>query len=206
MSLDGGDESNEILVASGENKKIHIEVDNVHSFIETTRFNCQFNIEGRVRHVPAQLLGDIIYCDSMLFEYNSTAQNVTATFTVTWGDEKSLDNPNNIRVVIYKCEQMADNCGQCLELADKFKCGWCTNSCRVKEQCSKSNADSNTLDLFNTNTGYLLSKAPTFLDKSQICPNPQILSFWPEVGPINGGTNLTIRGINLGEYSNRLVD
>lgn len=203
MSIDNGEDSNEILVASGENKKIHIEVKNIHSFIETTKFNCQFNIEGRVRQVSAQLLGDIIYCDSMLFEFNSTAQNVTATFAVIWGSDKPLDNPNNIRVVIHKCEQMADNCGQCLELAEKFKCGWCTNTCRVKEQCTKANTqtDTNSLDLFSTNTGYLLNKTPTFLDKSQICPNPQILGFSPEVGPIDGGTNLTIRGINLGMQS-----
>lgn len=33
--------------------------------IASTRFVCQFNIEGRVRQVHAQLLGDTIYCDSM---------------------------------------------------------------------------------------------------------------------------------------------
>lgn len=40
--------------------------------IASTRFVCQFNIEGRVRQVHAQLLGDTIYCDSMAVSINFT--------------------------------------------------------------------------------------------------------------------------------------
>ena len=36
-----------------------------------SRFVCQFNIEGRVTSVNAQLLGDVIYCDEMEFAYTS---------------------------------------------------------------------------------------------------------------------------------------
>ena len=35
------------------------------------RFVCQFNIEGRVTSVNAQLLSDTIYCDEMEFTYTS---------------------------------------------------------------------------------------------------------------------------------------
>ena len=57
---------------------------------------CQFNIEGRVTSVNAQLLGDTIYCDAMEFSYSSRAPNITATFAVIWGGSKPLDNPYNI--------------------------------------------------------------------------------------------------------------
>lgn len=33
---------------------------------------------------------------------------------------------------------------------------------------------------------------------ANLCPNPQILSFEPLTGPYEGGTNLTIKGVNLG--------
>lgn len=33
---------------------------------------------------------------------------------------------------------------------------------------------------------------------ANLCPNPQILSFEPMTGPYEGGTNLTIKGVNLG--------
>ena len=89
------------------------------------RFVCQFNIEGRVTSVNAQLLSDTIYCDEMEFTYTSRAPNVTATFAVIWGQSKPLDNPDNIHVLIYRCKEMANNCGMCLSLDAKYQCGWC---------------------------------------------------------------------------------
>ena len=49
----------------------YIYVDNIAQFIVQTRFVCQFNIEGRVTSVNAQLLGELIYCDAMEFAYTS---------------------------------------------------------------------------------------------------------------------------------------
>ena len=89
------------------------------------RFVCQYNIEGRVTSVNAQLLEDTIYCDEMEFTYTSRAPNVTATFAVIWGQSKPLDNPDNIHLVIYRCKEMANNCGMCLSLDEKYQCGWC---------------------------------------------------------------------------------
>ena len=71
-------------------------------FIVQTRFVCQFNIEGRVTSVNAQLLGDTIYCDTMEFSYTSRAPNITATFAVIWGGSKPLDNPDNVHGMLQK--------------------------------------------------------------------------------------------------------
>lgn len=120
--------STEILVSHGIKKSIKVKVENIAQFIVQTNFVCQFNIEGRVTHVRAQLLGDIIYCDDMEFTYSSRAPNITATFAVIWGGSKPLDNPDNVHVLIYRCREMADNCGLCLALADKYLCGWCQTS------------------------------------------------------------------------------
>ena len=76
---------------------------------------------------------------------------------------------------------MADNCGMCLALSEKYECGWCQSSdkCEVKDQCERGSA--------------------VWLNRSQTCPNPEVLSFSPELGPWEGGTNITIEGINLGK-------
>ncbi|RWS29961.1 hypothetical protein B4U80_08508, partial [Leptotrombidium deliense] len=37
-----------------------------------------------------------------------------------------------------------------------------------------------------------------WLNKHEICPDPQVLDFSPKSGPWEGGTNITIAGINLG--------
>ncbi len=53
-----------------EEIKFHTSFHLINSFL-FIRFVCQFNIEGRVTSVNAQLLGDVIYCDEMEFAYTS---------------------------------------------------------------------------------------------------------------------------------------
>ena len=172
--------SSEILVSAGLLRRIQVQVFDIPSIISSTRFGCQFNTEGRVRQVEAKLLGDVVYCDPIEFTYSTLAPNITASFAVIWDNSKPLDNPDGIHVLVYQCSSMADNCGFCLELPDKYKCGWCkdSNSCQIQDHCPQ--------------------QQPSFLLSSDTCPNPQILSFEPTSGPYEGGTNLTIKGINLG--------
>lgn len=181
-------------------KRISVKVVNIPQAI-TIRFVCQFNIEGRVKQVNAQLLSDTIYCESLQFNYFTNLTNITAEFAVIWDGNKPLDNPDNIHgnyfqffntqssdvlfspnqtVLVYRCSGLANNCGFCLELDEKYKCGWCqqSESCQVQEQCQHHNT--------------------MWLNRQQICPNPRILDFYPKTGPYEGGTNLTIEGINLG--------
>lgn len=173
----------EILVPAGVKRSVKVRVHVIGHSIVQTRYVCQFNIEGRVSSVNAQLLGDTIYCDSMEFMYTSKAPHITATFAVIWDGAKPLDNPHNIHVVIYRCRDMADSCGMCLALPAKYGCGWCSssNSCEVEEQCKGTEG---TVD---------------WLNRLQTCPNPEIHSFSPRTGPWEGGTNITIKGINLGK-------
>ena len=136
---------NEILVSSGQRKSISVKVEHIPQFIiqsrleaETItsqpasiqyhlilRFVCQFNIEGRVTSVNAHLLDAAIHCDELEFTYDSRTPKITASFSVIWNQSKPLDNPDNIHVVIYKCERMADNCESCLGIDQKYNCGWC---------------------------------------------------------------------------------
>lgn len=77
---------------------------------------------------------------------------------------------------------MADNCGMCLALAEKYECGWCQSSdrCEVHEQCEKGSG-------------------AAWLNRNKTCPNPEVISFTPQLGPWEGGTNITIEGVNLGK-------
>lgn len=85
-----------VLVPSGITKRIQVKVDNIPQFIVSTRFICQFNIEGRVKQATAQLLGDTIYCEGLEFSYQTNQQNITTAFAVIWDGGKPLDNPENI--------------------------------------------------------------------------------------------------------------
>lgn len=86
---------------------------------------------------------------------------------------------------IHRCRDMSDSCGMCLALPDKYACGWCSssNTCEVEDQCG----------------GRPVEGKVDWLNRQQTCPNPEIQSFEPKTGPWEGGTNITIRGINLGK-------
>lgn len=92
--------------------------------------------------------------------------------------------------MVYRCQGMADNCGVCLELPDKYNCGWCNDQCDVQEKCSEKST---------TSFGM-------WLNKQQTCPDPQITNFYPKSGPFEGGTNITIEGINLGRSFKDIED
>lgn len=81
---------------------------------------------------------------------------------------------------------MASNCGECLGLDEKFNCGWCSssNTCEISDQCGTPSSGAGRND---------------WLDRNEVCPNPQIISFLPVTGPWEGGTNITIKGVNLGK-------
>uniref|UniRef100_A0A8D8VNF5 Plexin-A2 n=1 Tax=Cacopsylla melanoneura TaxID=428564 RepID=A0A8D8VNF5_9HEMI len=174
--------SREILVADNSKKAVRVTVHIIGQFIVPTRFVCDFKIEGKTTRVNAVLLADTIYCDAMEFTYTSKLSNINASFAILWGaGNKALDNPENIYVNIYRCRDLADTCGRCLTLDEKYGCGWCQSShrCEIFEQCDKG--------------------LGTWLNRNHTCPNPEITSFQPKSGPWEGGTNVTINGINLGK-------
>jgi plexin A len=93
-----------VLVPSGISKHIEVKVDEILKFIESSRFVCQFNIEGRVKRVNAQLMGDTIYCESLEFSYIGNQPNISLQFDVIWDGSKPLDNPENIHGIdAYDC-------------------------------------------------------------------------------------------------------
>ncbi|RWS04843.1 Plexin-A2-like protein [Leptotrombidium deliense] len=78
---------------------------------------------------------------------------------------------------------MAENCGFCLQLPEKFKCGWCNDHCNMLDICEQ--------------------RFPLYLlwtSKDQLCSQIKIFDFNPKTGPFEGGTNITIEGINLGNH------
>lgn len=63
--------------------------------------------------------GDFIQCDPMDFVYfgpgNGNGTDNVA-FSVLWSSGLPLDNPQDITIIMYKCDRLAANCGKCLNL------------------------------------------------------------------------------------------
>ncbi|XP_014668016.1 PREDICTED: plexin-A2-like [Priapulus caudatus] len=165
----------EFLIPSGTEYQIAVHASNVEE-IDPSPFQCEFNLDGRISDVEAVYEDGFIKCNYHLFKYDSPAKSIEAQFAILWGGTRALDNPNNILITVYRCEEMAKQCGFCLTLDQRYRCGWCGGACTIAEMCG---------------TGEWLSNGA-------ICPNPTIEKFSPRMGPYEGGTNITISGYNLG--------
>lgn len=175
--------SQEILVPFNSTKAVDVihQTENKELFnnISKSTFNCEFDIEGNKKSVKATLLDENhISCDSMPFIYKTNLPNTKTPLSVIWNSSHQLDNPTNVHINIYKCNELAKNCSSCVKLEEKYRCVWCTqtHTCEVLEQCDNR------------------------LKSNQTCPDSKITSFLPKSGPYEGGTNVTIKG-NIFEKS-----
>uniref|UniRef100_A0A3B3QIQ7 Plexin A2 n=1 Tax=Paramormyrops kingsleyae TaxID=1676925 RepID=A0A3B3QIQ7_9TELE len=96
-----------------------------------------------------------------------------------------LPLPLRPTVHLYKCTAQRYSCGKCLKVDRKFQCGWCSGEgrCTLRHHCPGPPYSSRWLDLSARNVK---------------CTNPRITEVTPVAGPPEGGTLVTIRGMNLG--------
>ncbi|XP_047460052.1 plexin-D1 [Mugil cephalus] len=87
-------------------------------------------------------------------------------------EEIFVDSPQPMKVEVYNCGVGSSDCSQCWGREDQgHLCGWCENSCRPRDDCQP------------------------ILEQ---CPAPEIHKISPLKGPVEGGTQLTVQGRNLG--------
>uniref|UniRef100_A0A8C7ZCH0 Plexin-A2 n=1 Tax=Oryzias sinensis TaxID=183150 RepID=A0A8C7ZCH0_9TELE len=112
--------------------------------------------------------------------------DLAVDLSIIWNGNFIIDNPEKIKVHLYKCSAQRDSCGMCLRAEKKFQCGWCSGEgrCTMKQHCPPiSPYASRWLDLSSRNVK---------------CTNPRITEVSPVAGPVEGGTLVTIKGLNLG--------
>ncbi|CAL1531518.1 unnamed protein product [Lymnaea stagnalis] len=178
----------EILVAAGSTRSIAVRGVSLFDFQRDSLW-CDFRADD-IHTVQATIKEDqgrvfTITCNEFQFTYLKELSRQNFVLTIHWGDGKHLiDNPKGVQVVAYKCSNMATTCGACLMIEEKYKCGWCgDNLC--------------TTELFCKNK-------PSFL-REKVCKNPKIKEFYPLVGPVAGGTSLTIIGENFVAENNESI-
>uniref|UniRef100_A0A673TDT1 Plexin-A2 n=1 Tax=Suricata suricatta TaxID=37032 RepID=A0A673TDT1_SURSU len=109
--------------------------------------------------------------------------NLAVDFAVVWNGNFIIDNPQDLKVHLYKCAAQRESCGLCLKADRKFECGWCSGErrCTLQQHCAGPSGP--WLDWSSHNVK---------------CSNPQITEILTVSGPPEGGTRVTIHGVNLG--------
>uniref|UniRef100_A0A8C2Q4D9 Plexin A2 n=1 Tax=Cyprinus carpio TaxID=7962 RepID=A0A8C2Q4D9_CYPCA len=170
--------SEEILIPAGEVKPITLKARNLPQPQSGQRgYECVLHIQGVSHRVTAlRFNSSSVQCQNSSYLYEGMRiSELPVDFSVVWNGNFIIDNPENIKVHLYKCGAQRDSCGVCLKAERKFQCGWCSmeGRCTLRQHCPMSNPYT-----------------------SRCLP----LSFQvtPVAGPPEGGTRVTIRGVNLG--------
>ncbi|XP_078500630.1 plexin-A2 [Lissotriton helveticus] len=176
----------EILIPVREVKPITLRARNLPQPQSGQRgYECVLNIQGEVHRVPAlRFNSSSVQCQNSSYLYEGMDKSSLAVdFAVVWNGNFIIDNPEDIKVNLYKCEAQRESCGLCLKADQKFECGWCRGEgrCTLRQHCS-------------TPYGQWLD----WSSKNVKCTNPRITEIMTMSGPPEGGTRVTIHGVNLG--------
>uniref|UniRef100_A0A8C5H3F0 Plexin-A1 n=1 Tax=Gouania willdenowi TaxID=441366 RepID=A0A8C5H3F0_GOUWI len=148
-------------------------------------YECIFHIQGSMHSVPAlRFNSSSIQCQKTTYDYEGgDISDLPVDLSVVWNGNFVIDNPFNIQAHLYKCRALRDSCGMCLKADPRFECGWCVQDrkCSLRQECL---ADVG---------GWMHATAG-----NSRCTHPKITKLFPETGPRQGGTRVTILGENLG--------
>ncbi|XP_076035062.1 plexin-B-like isoform X2 [Oratosquilla oratoria] len=117
----------------------------------------------------------VVVCEATSYSYEAEMPEYEAKVTLRWNDRHLVDTAT---LTLYKCSILGghrghQDCSLCVTRPEKYKCTWCGGSCTFSSHCGSD---------------------PVHLD----CPRPRIDMIQPLVGPLEGGTLVTIEGSNLG--------
>uniref|UniRef100_A0A8C1KR64 Plexin A1 n=1 Tax=Cyprinus carpio TaxID=7962 RepID=A0A8C1KR64_CYPCA len=148
-------------------------------------YECIFHIQGETQSVTAlRFNSSSIQCQRTTYNYEgSDISDLPVDLSVVWNGNFIIDNPHNIQAHLYKCYALRESCGLCLKADPSFECGWCVQDrkCSLRQECTQ--------------------QEHTWMHASagnSRCTHPRITRLFPETGPLQGGTRLTISGENLG--------
>ncbi|XP_037540466.1 plexin-A1 [Nematolebias whitei] len=159
-------------------------------------YECIFHIQENTHSVPAlRFNSSSIQCQKTTYDYEgSDISDLPVDLSVVWNGNFVIDNPFNIQAHLYKCRALRDSCGMCLKADPRFECGWCVQDkkCSLRQECT-GGGNSNLPVLVAEGGGWMHATSGT-----SRCTHPKITKLYPETGPRQGGTRVTILGENLG--------
>ncbi|CAL8366964.1 unnamed protein product [Lota lota] len=181
--------SEDILIPAGEVKPITLKARNLPQPQSGQRgYECVLHIQGVSHRVTAlRFNSSSVQCQNSSYLYEGMKiSELPVDFSVVWNGNFIIDNPENIQVNLYKCAAQRDSCGMCLKAERRFQCGWCSGEgrCTLRHHCPPMNP-------YTTRWLHMAGR-------NVKCTNPRITEVTPVAGPPEGGTRVTIHGMNLG--------
>ncbi|XP_066526275.1 plexin-A2-like [Hoplias malabaricus] len=176
----------EIVIPAGEIRPITLKAKNLPQPQSGQRgYECVLHIQNISHRVTALRFNSTsVQCQNSSYMYEGLKLSELAVdLSIVWNSNFIIDNPERIKVQLYKCGAQRESCGLCLKADRRFCCGWCVaeSRCTLRKHCSTLTARWLEPNMHNSK-----------------CTHPRITEVSPMAGPPEGGTLVTIRGVNLG--------
>ncbi|KAK7827066.1 hypothetical protein U0070_019862 [Myodes glareolus] len=207
----------EILIPVGEVKPITLKARNLPQPQSGQRgYECVLNIQGVVHRVPAlRFNSSSVQCQNSSYQYDGMdISNLAVDFAVVWNGNFIIDNPQDLKVHLYKCAAQRESCGLCLKADHKFECGWCSDErrCTLHQHCPSTSSpwldwSSHNVKCSNPQITEFLSTLLLGRERNlflflwmiqSVANSTSLLQILTVSGPPEGGTRVTIHGVNLG--------
>ncbi|XP_076860154.1 plexin-B3 [Brachyhypopomus gauderio] len=169
------------LIPVGLDTQLSLQGRNLDIFEDQEDYQCVVVIEGLELLLAATLVrrGEtgthVFKCASHQFRYRVKQLEYLAPVYLQRGSQR-IDSAPHLRLQLYDCSVGQSDCSQCRAVSDQYGCVWCGGDvpgCVFNQSCFRAISDA--------------------------CPPPLITQVHPLTGPLEGGTQLTVLGSNLGQ-------
>lgn len=89
---------------------LHVKITQIHLYMAFTPWKCKIIVDEKETVVNAALLGDTVFCESVLFENNSESPYVNGTLSVMWDYSKTFDGA--VPIEVCRCD-LDPKCSAC---------------------------------------------------------------------------------------------
>ncbi|XP_038061689.1 plexin-B-like [Patiria miniata] len=181
-------QNDEVLIPSGMNRKVTVDVRNLPRQALISRYQCSLDIEGMDQYVDATREDATVTCYLKSVKYSTSQQELNVTLSLWWTDMNNnihrLDDRHVFKVTLYKCEVLRPDCSRCVSnetTRAELGCMWCGDTCGVWDSAA-----------------CLSTVQSVSMDNTINCPDPVIYEVHPLFGPDEGNTIITVMGTNMG--------
>lgn len=124
-----------ILLPSGLRSHITVKLNAPDPIINDLDITCQIKLNNRVTHLKGLILKDSIHCYPVKLDTEEYEDAVSGRFRVIWGGYEPFSN--EVPMIVYNCDSLADGCDSCRAIAQEYGCGWCNelSSCVTASEC-----------------------------------------------------------------------
>ncbi|KAF4093509.1 hypothetical protein AMELA_G00002770 [Ameiurus melas] len=133
--------SGEVVIVAGDVKPITLKARNLPQPQSGQRgYECVFSIQGVTHRVTALRFNSTsVQCQNRSYVYEGMkVSELAVDLSIVWNNNFIIDNPEGIKVHLYKCGAQRESCGVCLKAERRFSCGWCVSEgrCTLRKHCT----------------------------------------------------------------------